>query len=510
MQDESPLKFPKKADTARKDQYAYYDSLFDGNHYSAFQVQSKRDFDARYNHLRYIVANFAKLMSDVMADMLFGEAITVDVKDDKTQDFLDGLQEQNQFQTQLYESALANSRRGDSCFKMRTGKRSETDTELSLIIEEFTPAIYFPQLSVTGARNTPDEDVIAIVFKQNGITYLHKETHRPGLILHEVYTYDERDGKVLATMKPEDFGFPAQEKTGVKRSLIFHVPNVRDGNGFWGTSDYKGLESLFFALNNRITSIDNILDKHGDPILAVPTGILDEDGKVKKEALGMYEVDNENPGFNKPEYIVWDANLDSAFKEIDKLIEMLFMFSEIAPASMGADQKGGMAESGRALKFKLLATIRKRNRKMRYYDQVIKDMLETAQELAKVQGIKVNGVTPEKVERPTLKWGDGVIRDDVEATETAVKRIDAGISSRADAIADLDRVTPEEARNKVQEIDKESSPAVPAIDNNVTGNPNPAVPAGQNPAAPQPPQPPAQGSQGSPNSNRQTAAAGRR
>lgn len=494
MQDDGPFNFPKKADKARLTRYSENDQIYFGDHFDAFKIRGEKtdkQYPEVYRRLRYVVANFAGLASRVMADMLFGESITVDLKNDKTQNWIDGLIEDNQLWAQLYESELGNSRRGDAVFKMRVGQRNPAvaDSPSTIIIEEFTPAIYYPVLEVTGTRNVPKQDVIATIFKQNDITYLHKEIHTPGRIQHEVWSYSEKDEKLISPQDVTQFGYVEVEETGVSRSLVFHIPNVRDGSGFFGTSDYHDLKSLFFALNNRITKVDNILDKHSDPILAVPPGVLDEDGKVNRSALGMFEVDNENPGFNKPEYIVWNANLDSAFKQIEKLVEMLFMFSEIAPASLGADQgSGGQAESGRALKFKLLATIRKRNRKMRYYDQAIKDMLETAQELAKFHKIAIDGYTPAEVERPDLKWPDGVINDTVEQTETDIKRVEAGIMSRADAIADLDGISPADAAKKVKEIDKEQEPTLPAIDNNLNGNGTGG--AGNDPAA-NPPQPPA-------------------
>lgn len=485
MTDESPLVFPKKADQARINRYAHYDKLYFGEHYDAFTVLAEAGFSTAYAKLRYIVGNFGGLMSRVMADMLFGDNFTVDVKDSQTQDFIDGLMETNQLTTQLHESALGNSRRGDSCFKLRIGPRHPSDAKPSIILEEFTPAIYYPKIDVNSTRNTPVEESLATVFRRDGVTYLHKETHVPGTIRHEIYKYDEQAGKILpGELDPADFGFQAEEDTRVKRSLLFHIPNVRDGSGYFGTSDYSDLESLFFALNNRITKVDNILDKHSDPILAVPAGVLDEDGNVKKASLGMFEVNSENPGFNKPEYVVWNANLESAFKQIDKLVELLFMFSEIAPATMGAD-KGGEAESGRALKFKLLATIRKRNRKKRYYEQAIKDMLETAQELSLAHGVSVNDIMPKAPERPTIDWGDGVINDIVEMVDMAVARIDAGLSSRADEIASLDGITPDEAKEKVKEIDEEAAPAVAPITNNLNGG---------TPPAPQPPNQPPPGS----------------
>ena len=468
MQNDNPLVFPKEVDLVRQQKYSHFDRIYFGEHFEAFSIKADKEVRERYAKLRYVVSNFGGLMSRVVADMLFGEPVTIDVTD-KNQVFIDNLIEQNQLFSQLYETALVDSRRGDACLKLRIGLRHPKDDENTIIIEEFPATNYFPVLEQNATRNTPTQEVIAIQFKQNKRTYLHREIHEPGLIVNEVWGYDEKQRKLTSQEDPTKFGFDEQKETGVKRSLIFHVPNVRDGSGYFGTSDYVDLDSLFFALNNRMTSVDNILDKHSDPILAVPPGILDEKGRVKKESLSMVEVDNEQPGFNKPEYIVWNANLESAFKQIDKLIEVLFMFSEIAPASLGREQGGGMAESGRALKFKLLATIRKRNRKLRYFDQAMKDLLQTAQELSLVHGVQILGAKPVEAERPKIVWPDGVLNDPVEETEVSIQRIDAGIQSRADAIAHLDGMSPDEAREKVEQIDKENTNDLPPITNNLNG-----------------------------------------
>lgn len=492
--EENPLAFPKKADRARLDQYLNYDKLYSGDHYSAFSIKAPEGFPQKYAQLRYIATNFAGLISRVMADMLFGESVTIDVKDNNNQTFIDGLLEHNHLITQFYESELVNSRKGDDVFKIRIGPRNPSipDAISEIIIEQIGPEYYFPQFSRGSSRGAADQDVIVTQFTQldpatkQSTTYLHKEIHTAGLIENEVYKYNQDKQQIISQENAEDFGYQILEETGVDHSLVFHVPNVRDGNGFWGSSDYKDLETLFFALNNRITKTDNILDKHSDPILAVPEGVLDENGSVNKAALNMFEVDNQNPGFNKPEYIVWNANLDSAFKEIDKLVKFLHLMSEISPATVGDDEgSGGKAESGRALKFKLLATIRKRNRKKRYYDQVIKDMLVTAMDLAKAQNVAIDGVIPTKSERPTIDWGSGIIPDETEEINNAVKRIDAGLSSRQNEIARLDGITPDEAKKRVQEIDKENTANnVPVVANGAGGTTKPtngvdALPPGE-------------------------------
>jgi hypothetical protein len=474
-QPENPLSFPKQADKPRLAAYDHYDKLYFGDHYAAFAIKAEKGFTDKYAKLRYITANFAGIISRIMADMLFGETITVDCEDEQNQTFVDKLIEENHLWAQLYESELGNSRRGDAVFKMRIGQAENNPASPStIIIEEITPSIYFPVLDAGTGRNKPKEDVLIWQFEQAGQIYLHKETHRPGYIFHEIYRYDPNTERIGASENVEQFGFTPSEETKIDDSLIFHIPNFRDG-GYFGASDYRDLEQLFFALNNRITKIDNILDKHSDPILAVPPGVIDEKGKVRKEALNMFEVDNENPGFNKPEYIVWNANLDAAFKEVDKLVDMLYMFSGIAPASTIGDQNGGQAESGRALKFKLLATIRKRNQKKIYYDIAIKEMLETAMEFAKAWNITVDGEAPgAKEEKPSLNWGDGVLNDVQEQIDMEITRVEGGLTMRADAIARLDGISPEDAAAKVKEIDKENAIVVPSL-NKVIPEKKPAV-----------------------------------
>lgn len=475
---ENPLSFPKMADRGRLSNYEHYDQLYSGDHYKAFSIKAEKGFTDRYAQLRYVAANFAGLMSKVMADMMFGisggNKLKFDCTDKGNQAWLDGLIDDNHLIAQLYESELANSRRGDAVFKMRIGSlENNPAADNTVIIEEIPASIYFPNLDVTSARYQPKEDVLVWQFSQNNNIYLHKETHRPGYIFHEIYRYDPNKQLIIATEDPLAFGFKPVEETKVDHSLIFHIPNVRDGS-FFGTSDYRDLEQLFFALNNRITKIDNILDKHSDPILAVPPGVIDEKGQVRKEALSMFEVDNENPGFNKPEYIVWNANLEYAFKEVDKIVDLLYMFSGIAQASTGYssdEATSGQAESGRALKFKLLATIRKRSQKVIYYDIALKEMLETSMELGKAWGIKIDGNSVNAPEKPAIDWGDGVLQDSIEQIDEESKRVDAGLSTRADAISRIDGLSPEEAAKKVKEIDSESAILVPSLDKVVTEKP---------------------------------------
>ncbi|MBC8552221.1 MAG: phage portal protein, partial [Candidatus Brocadiales bacterium] len=379
---QNTLKFPYPDHKDRLAQYEHYENLFKGNHFDAFAIKvDNEQYGKIYRKLRYIAVNFAGLLSKVMADFLFSEPPTFKA-DDGDQEFIDALVQENGLNVQNYESALSNSFEGDAVYKLRIGKRNAGDKKPTIIIEDIQPKIYFPHTESMNVRANPEKEEIAYLFEHGSKKYLYQEIQTPGLIEYKVFLMN--GDEIAAEVDPKEVGLdlPESEKTLIDRNLIIHVPNWKTGSSRFGISDYFDLETLFYAINNRITKIDNILDKHSDPILAIPEGILDEDGSVKRESLNMIEVPDGSTGKQgKPEYIVWNANLDSAIEEIDKLIEFLFMISETSPDILGMGK--GISDSGRALKLKLIRTMAKAQRKRLYYDKGLKEVLYIAQLLAK-------------------------------------------------------------------------------------------------------------------------------
>lgn len=450
-------KFPDETSLKRLRKYSSYERLLKGNHYSAYMSEIGDKFSDRYKYLRYITCNFAGLLSKVMADVLFGEKVTIEspTKDEQEQEFIDALVFENKLNTQFYESALLGSARGDALLRIRVEDKQ-------IKIEDINPAMFFPELG-NNFREKPNKKVLAwkeyIKDDKGETVYLIKETYTPGLIETEVYEMKDRESQeVVKKIAVKDYngmaGKEYEEKidTGIDEIPLVHIPNFRINNRYWGTSDYHDLESLFFAMNNRITSIDNILDKHSDPILAIPEGILDEDGNVKKESLGMVEV---REGGGKPEYIVWNANLDIAFKQIDEIIKMIFLMGEVSPDVVGLNTGRYGPESGRALKLRMLRTLAKKNRKALYYELGIQKAVQIASMFAKagnlVGGVKYKG--DEII--PNVIFADGVVDDKVEEVQNETLKLASGITSKARAIKMVEDMDDEQAQALLEEIKKE-------------------------------------------------------
>lgn len=444
--------FPNDVEKARLDDYEHYKRLFMGRHFEAFKIKIDSDqFNRAYSRLRYVAVNFAGLLSKIMADMLFSEPPTIKLEGGD-QAWVDAFWRENEMDIQCYESALSCSYLGDAVFKLRAGQRDAGDDESTVICEDITPRIFFPRVDNGNVRAEPKAIDLKWTFTYGDNTYLQIETHEPNKITNKLYLM--KNDKIEKEVQFSEVGMTLEPEveTKIDDLLVTHVANFKTGDRYFGISDYNDLESLFYALNNRLSKIDNILDKHGDPILSVPPGILDEKGNVKKKALGVIEFgEGEN---SKPEYIVWDASLQSAFTEIEKLVDFLYLTAEISPDILGLGQ--GKSDSGKALKMKLLRTIAKVQRKRLYYDQALKEIVYNAQVFAQKNSLTIDGValkgTPVK---PEIIWQDGLPIDVAEMQADIIARIDAGLESKVDAIMELDNIDEKAAKKKLDAIEAE-------------------------------------------------------
>lgn len=456
--DKKPEKFPySDADKARLADYEYFRKLFDGAHFEAFKIRvSNKDFNDAYGKLRYLYVNFAGLISKLTADMLFGEPVKPRMDNPDQQAWVEDFWRENNFDLTLYESELTASSQGDVLLNLWTDKRQPEDTKNSVFIGTTPPNIYFPHVNPFNVTGDPKVKELAWVFMLGKEQYLRRQIHEIGKIRNEIWSLKGDKLDALQSALLTSLGISNEQATGINRHLLVHIPNWRTADRWNGYSDYYDLDSLFFAINNRISKIDNVLDKHTDPILMVPPGVIGEDGRVKKDGR-VIEIKEGEKG--KPEYIVWDASLENAFKQIEKIVEFIYMIGEVSPDVLGLGQ--GVSDSGRALKYKLIRTIAKVNRKKLYYDRAIKEAIYVAQLLSK-NGAVVNGKEfPGNPTMPSLDWQDGLPVDDSEYIDTIQKELDAGVTSTQDAIAKYHRIDESEAKDKLKEIEDENAAKMP-------------------------------------------------
>lgn len=457
-------RFPPQDSEARLKDYEKNRLLFKGKHedvYSRIQAWIEKEADKA---IVYIIVNFAGLLSKISADLLFGEMIRVVTGDEESKEQLamDQIVLNNSLHTRNYEMALSCSWRGDSVYKVRFG-RPKSWKDNQVIIESVPASIFFPHLNGDNIQEMTG-CTLAWTKKFDDKLYLRKEIHEPGTIMNELWLMDGSKNikrQVPLNTIPEYAGLPEVEETQYPGLLVVHVPNWRLDDEFFGMSDYYDMESLFDEMNNRVSKVSRILDKHSDPKLILPPGIMryDESTRryyVDKEDLQCIEVEPTETG-DLPKYLVWDAQLEAAFKQLDHLVELAMMVSETSPASFGMD-KEGKAESGRALKFKLLRTLAKINRKKIYFDEALKEVLYIAQFLDVTYG---RGSYEPK--DPRIEWADGLPQDMVEQSEVESNRITAGNTSVESSIRRLDGLDGKALKDELKRIEDEKKASNPAV-----------------------------------------------
>jgi hypothetical protein len=129
---------------------------------------------------------------------------------------------------------------------------------------------------------------------------------------------------------------------GTDKRLLFAVTNTPTSTNPLGTSDYEIINGLLQKAIERLTAILRVLDEHADPSLTGPSSLLskNDQGELVFKTGKYYAVSKDE---EKPEYLVWDANLDSSFKAFEELCKQIYILSEMGEAFLGNSGGVGVA-----------------------------------------------------------------------------------------------------------------------------------------------------------------------
>lgn len=454
---------PTKADLVRLQQYRTYNRLFEGgpeNERDIKRYLGARLFGGSQREIG-IVVNYPGLIARVAADFLFGEApqfVLAGNTNPDAQKVLTALVEENDLPTCLYESALSCASDGDTVLRVRFGLAGTDDETERVVIEEVPAESYFPELDPHNCRRVHAQHVAWLLCEENdagapGPWALVVETHTSGRVETQAFRVSGQQfpltvGEELPLEAVFDEDVLGDAPTKIKTATLFHVPNYRTGRRFWGYSDYKDLPTLFDAVNNRMSRIDQYLDKHSRPKLVTPPGMLSPDGKIEEQ--DVFEPLSAEIAKALPRYVTWDGQMASSFQQLEHLVDSIFKISEIAPAVFGLD-KAGSIESGRAMRMRFIRTAAKIARKRTHYDRVLKRVLRAALDMQAAW----NPDMPDLSGTIEIVWADGMPQDYSEAIEAEARRVEAKIGSRKSAIKNIDMVGDEKADAELAVIEAE-------------------------------------------------------
>jgi len=437
--------WPPPTEAERLERYAQNRLLFEGKHELVYKDWIRLLREDQQATLE-MVLNWHKRLTLLFADLLLGEPprISAGDQDSPEQEAIERIIEDNGLMNVAYEVVLDLSRFGTGIFKIRYDGRA--------IIEGQQPAIWFPVIKPDNIKEI-QAHVLAWAYEddiqERGKTvtkkYLQTEIHERGKITTAKYPIENN----IIGLAIEY----AEIETGIDEFLVVPVNNVLTTDRITGLDDYSDLDSIIQELETRIAQISRILDKHADPNMYGPDTALEHDpttGQWGYRGGGKYFPVGQ--GEQPPGYVTWDGQLDAAFRQIDLLMEQLYILSETSAAAFG-QLKSGLAESGTALRRLMMAPLAKVNRIRLRFDPALKEVLWLASLLEKAQGMSGAMV----LEDIHIDWKDGLPDDEQELTQNEVQRYTAGLTSLESSLRRLYGLEGQALQEEIERIQAEHS-----------------------------------------------------
>ncbi|MBT2682651.1 phage portal protein [Bacillus sp. ISL-37] len=472
--------FPPEDHLERIEKYRRNKHIIKGNHDLIF---NNPYLNGNQQQAVFIASNLPGTIVKKSADFLFGENPVYSAgKDDSSaeQQAIERIVGENDLDITNYESALGNSYRGDSFYKIRWGQRyggklPESQDPYRVFIEAQKAEYVIPEtLPGDGTSIYAYHIAVPVVIENTADQewILNVESHYPGRIEYSKYTITpfnhSRYENAYTEWKIVDELISERRSvdTGVPFPLIVHIPNYSTDDDWQGIDDISENESIFSEIDNRLSKIAEILDKHSDPAMAVPAGTLGEDEKGEPIFHAgrdkIFEVADKSEVI--PQYITWNGQLDAAFKELELLLDHLLIVSELPPVALGKTDSGTSGASGLSIKWRMNSLLAKINRKRQYYNKGLKQVILVAQLL---EHAKSDRKPNYEITVPKIQFKDGLPDDDME--QATIKQIRTGgrsTQSQLSAIMELNNCTEEQARIELDRI-REEEKAASFVDSSV-------------------------------------------
>lgn len=381
--------WPPPSERARIEKYQENEKLFLTQHSDVWQskFQAMALKFKKKNFAADTPINYQQMISKKTADFVCSEPPKIETEGD-TDQLIRQLNEQNFFSL-LYEGFIDVSKDGNAIIKI-VGKKATA----------VSPAYWNPVVDPKNLKCIINH-VIAYptnMDKDGKPTELYAEIHAPGSMEVRRYAF-VADKQTLGEYLQSPIKYTLSEQA------IFVLSNLTHSSSIFGLDDYNIVNDIIAKIMWRLHCADTVLDKHSEPSVSGPSSALEYDEQTGKwfVPLGNYfkRDSDEDPPL---EYITWDGDIDSCYKEIEILLDQLYILSEMGQAFADA---GGTANdsSGAALKLRMVSPRIKAQRLIGINNATVKKLIYT---LAKLNNIDIDYDTL------TLHWSDGLPIDEKE------------------------------------------------------------------------------------------------
>ena len=413
--------FPPVSEEPRLTRYLQNAALFNGDHFGDPVLRSRDGVDELpidvflkcSEKISRVIGNFEevisfptllnyqRMMSLKMADLVCGEYPTISGVSSEDNAAIKEARDFASFDDKLYSTVIDISRFGDAIWRLYYDEHAGKDTFTC-----WTPTQWFPIVAQDGTHSIKQH---CLVWREDRNANLHDPDWRLHVQIHgtdaaEIGFYQKReyqlkkDGHTIEKLLSS-----STIPTGLDRCAVFHLKAYTVTGSVYGYDDYMNIDSIMAEIMARVGQISAILDKHADPNITGPVSMLDLNPVTGEYKLSTGKFFAVSPGEEQPKYMTWDGQLTSAFKQLEFLVNQLYILSEMGAALLGGQDGSGTAISGTAMRFKMVNPLAKARR-------IANSMTRSVRYL-------FASLCPVAVENVSVFWSDGLPDDPRENIE---------------------------------------------------------------------------------------------
>lgn len=346
----SGTNFPTGEIAGRNIVYRYRHKQYTGEY--AYNKRLVARIQDREQEIPYhvISLNYFKLLTQKMTDLVLNNDIAIKTGDINRDKLVMDLVEKTQFIDTMRSAFKMCTEYGDVCLK---SSKSGTSA--------FSPLNAFKIIDKSNKTKTKAIALYELLYDENDLTktyrYIRFEIHIDGRVFEIVKTYD---GGIYNGLYGGLIGDSVQfnyngrvirrdgdwYNTGVNDEKLVQwlSMNIED-DGVYGESVYKDIEDIVYAIEQRLSVNQHLLDNSMTPFLVVGMDMIDTDPQTGKRSLklvnGTYMV---STGDTDVKSVELNYNLTNSENMLGILKQFLYELSEMGKTFLSGEYTGNISE----------------------------------------------------------------------------------------------------------------------------------------------------------------------
>jgi hypothetical protein len=428
-------------------------------------------WDSQKGKRQYRCDALPERISEAFGDLLYGESPTFTAAAEGDQEALDEIVKENDLPSELKAWVADCSSEGELWWRIYVDESQSPKPQIEMHSRaDVVPLWVGRRIGAVAFFDHLYTNEITIEQQTTVEVWRHVEIQTDGLVRNLLYK-----GTKTSLGEQRELGDSGDTREmedewvhGLEIMLAGRVVNKRGRNWRYGVSHYSGIRDQLLDLNEARSVQAENARLSGKKRLVVPASMLDEFGNldagedvVTHEALSG-GMDEESADVNK-QMAMLEYNFEpQAMREhMDELEETALTRVGLNVQFVNGNTAEGSAESGTALRTRLIPTTLAANGVGRGWDAEVPKMLQAAALVDKLDRTNGGlGASWSKAEEPpTVERGSVLPEDNAEKAERHANLVSSELESLETAITDLHpEWSPAEVKDEIKRIKMDRQP----------------------------------------------------